>query len=786
MANRFLLQRRRANHTGNSATVGGNAPQVLRAATSDKLVASTRVALNEEAATIAKLRKLDEAYYNTNNPLMTDDEYNKFRADAKRKFGLNPYFKEVGTKPARGAVNLPLTVTRMGRIRSDSVAAWLDSVNESVQYVHYSHKIDGLFCLLHYRRGELLAAYTRGNDSQGQDITRFVKRMASVPKKIAIPLEDLVKAAHERPTGAIEGDAIFGGELCVSWGKYDAYHERKDVKADNKLQYASPRAMAQAAVNRNDINEGLLSLVDLVAHGVIWPEPTNPDRAWQLLKALFPIVSENGKRPVGAKTGAELGSLYETAKEESEYPIDGFVLQSSDGAHIQQVAMKREADKQTIEKTTVTKVEVTMSMRNLVKPVIHIKPVTIDGYKISTLTGDNMLAIEQMKIGPGSVVNVVRANDVIPHMLKTPQYKPTPSKQPFNIYQCPDCGGELSWTITARGEEGADLHCTDETCLKAKRTGVFFERLNVKGIGDASLEKLTFDRSVRDVLELTSKDFENELGKVGPVIRGIIHSKLSCGMDRIMYASGIFSSGTQSLGENTLAAILAELKNANITPTKLINGQGREYDGIDLEIILPPTSASRLFISRLGEFRVFYQDFAKHHEIPHVSDQLSGYVFTFSGFRDSDLVEKIRGQGGVYADSLSKKTTHLVSLNMPEPAKRAKAEAYGTNLMKVAELRNILNGYDSIELVERSPTHKNNRKANSEAAFLHGNLDRSKDRLPNKLPPPPFANGSEKQWPHAEKMMREYQKKLPANVRAPAPKGQNLLERVKAYRASRR
>lgn len=729
-----------------------------------------------ETQAFQKLRQYDDAFYNTEKPLVSDDVYNEFRKHAKNRWPRNPYFKTVGAPPKakRGeAVELPLMLTRMSRIRPDSVNAWAASVDERLPYVYYSNKIDGVFCGLHYRRSELVQAFTRGDGKTGQDVTRFIKHIKSAPRKLVIPMEDLAKVSSERPEAPIGGDVILTTELCVTWDNFEAYNRK--LRAKKQDEFASPRVMALAAINRNEPDMELLKYVDCIGHGMVVPEPTNPERAQQLLKALFTIHADQGKRPLGPNTGRELGNLFKSAKESSPYPIDGFVLQATDGGIIYSIAMKQDADKQTIGKTEITDITVSMSMRNLAKPVINIKPVMIDGYKISQLTGHNMFEVQTLRLGVGSKVNVVRSGDVIPHMLKTGAHAPTPAKKPYLLTKCIDCGGKLSWTMTARGEAGADLQCTDIVCRESKRTAVFMDRMGIKGIGDAHIETLTYDRTVADVLAADDKAFTEDLGKIGPEIRKLLHKSMHCDMAKIMYASGIFATGTQSLGVSTLSEILATLKQCNITPTNLIHGRGSEYDPATIEVHLPPKQTSRIFISKLPEFIEFYKPIEMYHHAPVTSNRLAGYTFTFTGFRESNMADDIRRLGGAYADSLSKKTTHLVVLNYPEPAKAEKARKYGTKLLKAQHLKQIMQGYDSVEFHEYSIDGKHN--SGSKAFNDSGSAPLKSKRLP-----PPFAGGSEEQWPSAQRRMRNYARGVKDTGKVPSQKVGGLLAKLRAKR----
>jgi NAD-dependent DNA ligase len=624
---------------------------------------------------IAQLRRHDKLYAR-GEAVISDEEYDALREQAHRLAPRHAYFRSTG-EPLPEDSKLPALMPGLTKIRPVSAESWAGDSG----WLYWSEKIDGISCLLHYRDGELLRAYKKSSETHGREITDAVKRVNHVPLMLT-PI-----GVQTTTPATTRGDILVRGELAVKYSVFDKYsYERLGDKG-----YKHPRAMvASIFLPAKPVRE-LLTTVDFVAYSIVFPEPFSPEYERQQLATYFPNVAWGSQDSVSPELEASLTDAIKDVKQSKVYPCDGIVAVKQEGGEIARVAIKLHTDDQLSKKTIVKRIEIDMSMRNLAKPRVIIEPVEIDGVVISSITANNMREIDKFRLGPGSIVHVVRAGDVIPHILKSEEFAPTPSKQYKQLVTCPDCGHSLHWSMTASGKQGADLACSYVPCKESKRTEVFLERSGVKGLGDVQIAALSKNNSVRDILELPVKDVGDILGSqiVAQKICDALDTVLECPLTRVMYMSGIFTSQTVSLGETTLASILSILE-ANEIREKDITDSYRGASQPRMAGVLPPTEAARLFVERIHDFRVFYASIADWHRPPERSSELQGMTFCFTGFRDPELSDALRARGAAYSDSLSKKTTHLVYKTSPHQTKLDKASQYGCKVISLDVLHEML------------------------------------------------------------------------------------------------
>ena len=365
-----------------------------------------------EELMIDVLRKHDRRY-EAGSETIPDEAYDNLKEDIRAKFPSNPYFK-TNTTPNPEAVKepaLPVAMPGLTKVRPDSALAWVTSLGSKVDIVQDAEKIDGIACMLKYRDGVLVSAQKKGDEGYGKDIMPFVKYVASVPKKLTWKyIEKLSMPITMR------GDLVIRGELACSFETWEPYAK----SGKNPHGFAHPRVMAAGIFRRDTVDAVTvkqLKAVDFIACTVAWPAQATPARSRLILQNLFPIVAYGKQLSFAEMTPDELVNLIKDAKDYSPYPCDGIVLSASDGGEIHQVAVKLNTADQTAVKTVVERVEYNMSSRNLLKPTIIIKPIVIDGIEINRVTGNNARQINKYKIGPGSIVWVVRSGDVIPHII---------------------------------------------------------------------------------------------------------------------------------------------------------------------------------------------------------------------------------------------------------------------------------------------------------------------------------------------------------------------------------
>ena len=136
---------------------------------------------------ITLLTEADDLYYNNVESSLSDAEYDTLRNLAKKLDPTNKYFIGVGSAVRGGKVPLPVKMGSLDQLHNDAeIAKWLSDKQLFNDNIVITDKLDGVSCLLVYdNTGNLQVAYSRGDGVEGADITRHIKNISNVPKKIS-------------------------------------------------------------------------------------------------------------------------------------------------------------------------------------------------------------------------------------------------------------------------------------------------------------------------------------------------------------------------------------------------------------------------------------------------------------------------------------------------------------------------------------------------------------------------------------------------------------------------
>ena len=108
----------------------------------------------------------------------TDDVYDMLKEIAKNKFPNEIYFQNVGSEVRGEKVKLPYVMGSMTECHEGELENWIEMGKSYIQ----SAKLDGVSCLLEYKDGKLINAWTRGNGIEGMSIYRHAKKMLNLPQ----------------------------------------------------------------------------------------------------------------------------------------------------------------------------------------------------------------------------------------------------------------------------------------------------------------------------------------------------------------------------------------------------------------------------------------------------------------------------------------------------------------------------------------------------------------------------------------------------------------------------
>jgi DNA ligase (NAD+) len=618
--------------------------------------------------------KADVAYYEKGDPIASDDVYDLMRAALKRKNKHHPILQKVGAvvEQSKKKVKLPYWMGSMDKIKND--VATLDKWKKTYKASYMvSDKLDGVSGLVYVKDGKV-ALYTRGDGREGQDISSILPYI-----QVGIPCD----LATKYPLLAVRGELILSK---------DAFTQLVD-------QGNNPRNMVAGVLNAKTPNMKIVQHLEFVSYE--WIAPGGPFTAEhqmeQLLRGGFRTVAYKTFPSEESMTSDTLSEYLMKRRAESPYEIDGLVVYSNATAHPRTTSGNPKyafAFKSmiTLEKAEVmvTEVQWNVSKDKYLKPIVKFEPVRINQVNIKQATGFNAKFIKDNMIGPGARILIVRSGDVIPFIDKVIKPAEQPQMPLDTVYVWTDTGVDilLDTTNEAHQHQG----------VAAKELQYFFEKLNVKGVSKATIQKV-YDAgytTVEQVLALT-KDQLLELDGIKEKTASNITTAIKQAMNDVdlitlMVASNQFGRG---FGEKRLSQIFEAMPEILSAKDKV--------PSVDTIVALPgfEQKTARKFVDNYSKFWEFVH--ANHLE-DIVKTKIAAYVkadgpsrttsgifhdriFVFTGFRNADLEKKIKEQGGDVATSLTKKTTDLITKNEDESSSKIEnARTNGTRILSLSQL----------------------------------------------------------------------------------------------------
>jgi DNA ligase (NAD+) len=668
-----------------------------------------------EAQAKAELKRLayeialnDKRYYQEDRPRITDAAYDALRernAEIEKRF---PHLvrsdspsKRIGAAPTGRFKKVRHAVPMLSldnAMADDDVTDFVARIRRFLRLgedekITFSAepKIDGLSMSLRYEDGELVTAATRGDGTEGEDVTANIRTLADVPKKL-----------KGRNVPAI---AEVRGEVYMTKKAFLELNERQ--KAAGGELYVNPRNTAAGSVRQKDPEItrsrplGFFAyawgeMSDMPAEtqsGMIeWFEAcgfkTNPlTKVCHSLEELFAFHRAIEERR--AKLDYDIdGVVYKVDRIDWQERL-GFVSRSPRWA----VAHKFPAERAI---TVVKDVLITVGRTGVLTPTAQLEPVGVGGVIVQNVTlhnedyikgigGDGEPIRGGRDIRIGDTVIIQRAGDVIPQVVDVVVDKRPKSAKPYHFpTKCPcPLHTDIVRETTATGEEGARLHCTGEFACpfqKIEHLKLFCSRgaFDIEGLGEKQIEfffEKGWVREPADIFTLEKKhrgELLEEEGYGETSVRNLftaIDQRREIGLDRFIYALGM-----RHVGETTARALArgyGSWKAFHEACVKVAKGDAEaiaEMDALDqigdtvIESIKEyfGESHNKRIVEKLKE-QVDVLDVEK----PKTDSKVAGKTVVFTGSLEKMTREEAKATaerlGAKAAGSVSKKTDYVVA-----------------------------------------------------------------------------------------------------------------------------
>lgn len=410
-------------------------------------------------------------------------------------------------------------------------------------------KLDGIALSLLYRNGVLVRGATRGDGRKGEDITRNVKTIASVPLKL-------------RGSGWPD-ELEVRGEVYMPRAGFAAMNEA--ARARDEKVFVNPRNAAAGSLRQLDSRITASRPLELGVYGVAIRGDNSPCPRHSENLAL---LADWGFR-VGAElqtvTGAEGCLAYYDyllkKRDQLAYDIDGIVFKVDDIALQQTLGFVSRAPRWAVahkfpaqeELTIVQDVEFQVGRTGAITPVARLEPVFVGGVTVSNATLHNVDEIQRLDVRIGDTVIVRRAGDVIPQIVQVVSERRPDNAQTIQMpVVCPVCGSDAE-----RVEGEAVTRCTGGLICAAQRSEAikhFASRraMDVEGLGDKLVEVLVEKELIHHPGELYALTAETLAGldRMGPKSAANLVAALEKSKATTL-PSFIYALGIREVGEAT-------------------------------------------------------------------------------------------------------------------------------------------------------------------------------------------------------------------------------------------
>tara|TARA_B110000971_G_scaffold190143_1_gene200966 strand:- start:352 stop:2382 length:2031 start_codon:yes stop_codon:yes gene_type:complete len=524
---------------------------------------------------IKLIQKHNNHYYNKDKPIIPDNEFDKLKKnviDLENKYNFlnnkNSPSQSVGFKPSKNFQKIKhrVSMLSLGNAFNEEdlqnfekkMINFLSLKNFSIIEYSAEPKIDGISASLIYVNGKFTQGLSRGDGTEGEDITQNLKTINDIP--LNITAKNFPKEIDIR------------GEVFI---------ENNDFKQINK-KFANPRNAASGSLRQKDSTVTAKIPLKFIAYTHGYAEKMHIDTQSDFLKNLktwgFKINPFN-KKISGIKNLIQNHKELEEKRKEIAFDIDGVVYKVNDFNLQKRLGFAANAPRWAIAHkfsanssiSEIINIEIQIGRTGALTPVAKIKPVNIGGVIVSNVTLHNEDEIIRKDIRVGDTVIVERAGDVIPHVISVDSTK-RGNQSKFFIFplHCPSCGSN---TVKDYNEvtkkQDAVRRCVSEgydcekIAIEKIKHFVSKEAFNIDGLGKKIVENFWILKLIKlpqDIFNLDYDKIENleGWGKLSATnLKFSIELKKKISLDRFIYSLGI-----RHIGQENAKLIARHLKTA--------------------------------------------------------------------------------------------------------------------------------------------------------------------------------------------------------------------------------
>jgi DNA ligase (NAD+) len=649
----------------------------------------------------------NHAYYVESNPLISDYEFDKLLKKLQELEKQFPEFsfessptKRVGgdiTKKFQTVAHTFPMLSLSNTYSEEEILEWENRIKKledgAIEYV-CELKYDGVAIGIRYENGFLTRAVTRGDGTQGEEITANVRTIRTIPLQLR---------------GDFPQDFEIRGEIFMPLASFLKLNTEREENGEQL--FANPRNTASGTLKMQDSKVVSERNLDSYLYGVYGNNLAFEGHFETVQKAGewgFKIPLQQS-RMIEKTDSAEgiMNFIHFWDKERYNLPfeIDGVVVIVNKYAQQKRLGFTAKSPRWAIAykfktervETILESVVYQVGRTGSITPVANLKPVQLGGTTVKRASLHNSDQIKKLDLHVNDFVYVEKGGEIIPKIVGVNTEKRTKDAGIIQfIESCPECNATL---IRREGE--ANHYCPNEDACPPQMKGKmehFISRkaMNIDGLGvetidllyekgliktSADLYDLTFDQVV-ELDRMADKSADN-------LIKGLVESK-NIPFERVLFALGI-----RFVGETVAKKLAKHFKYMDaLIAAKFddLTNVGEIGEKIAISLQQYFLNEEHLhFINRLKKAGLQFEI----KEKVGASNKLEGKSFVVSGvfnaFSRDELKELIESNGGKNVSAISNKTDFVVAGENMGPAKLKKATDLGIAILSEDEFIQLIN-----------------------------------------------------------------------------------------------
>jgi len=635
-----------------------------------------------------ELRQHNHNYYVLDNPTISDFDFDMklkqlqiLEAQHPELYDPNSPTLRVGgevTKNFQTVVHAHRMYSLDNSYSKDDLLDWETRIKKLVDGpIRYTCelKYDGASISITYKNGTLFQALTRGDGTQGDDVTANIKTIKSVPLKLR---------------GDYPDNFEIRGEIILPFEGFEAMNKERISAGEEP--YKNPRNTASGSLKLQDSSEVAKRPLECLLYSIVGENTGIKSQFDNLEKAR----SWGFKVPKEAKCVQSIDEVlqfveyWDLARHNLPYETDGIVIKVNDLQQQAELGYTAKAPRWAMAykfkaaqvSTKLNHISYQVGRTGAITPVANLEPVELAGTIVKRASLHNADQIAKLDVRLGDTVFVEKGGEIIPKIMGIDLSKRPEQSQPtVYISQCPECHNPLF-----RTEGEAQHYCINTEGCPPQIIGriqhyISRKALDIEGLGGETVALLVNAGLIKDVADLYTLNIDDVLPlermaqkSAENLIYGIEASK------QIPFERVLFGLGIRYVGETVAKTLAKHFKSVGA----LSQARIEDLEAVDEIGIKIAESVYHFFrnennirlVSRLVSCGVQLE--LSKEALANQTTLLSGERIVVSGVFEAisrnELKALIEANGGKVVSSISAKTTYLVAGTNMGPSKRQKAE----------------------------------------------------------------------------------------------------------------